>query len=320
MGDFKGKLTRGFGKAKFTAIKYSPEILLASGIISGAACVFFACKGTLKASGIVEEHEKMVNDIHEALEIADEGEYTKEDAKKEMVVAYTKTGVSFVKTYAPAIIFGTLSMACILSSHGIMKKRNVALAASLATVRTAFEEYRGRVVRDLGKEMDKHFLYDTVEEVREKEVVTEDGKKKKIKEKVVKAMYANAYSRIFDNCNAPDEFQKDGAANYIFIRSQMLNLQDKLVSRGYLFLNEVYDKLGFPITIAGQSAGWIYDYNNRENTCFAIEGFDVNEINNSQAVRDLMNGYENSIILNFLNIQDNILVDIPRVDSNVAAI
>ena len=318
MGDFKGKLTRGFGKAKFTAIKYSPEILLASGILSGAACIFFACKGTLKASGIVEEHEKMVNDIHEALEIADEGEYTKEDAKKEMVVAYTKTGVSFVKTYAPAIIFGTLSMACILSSHGIMKKRNVALAASLATVRTAFDEYRGRVVRDLGKEMDKHFLYDTVEEVREKEVVTEDGKKKKVKEKVMVPTKTSAYDRFFDESNP--NWEKDGSANYIFIRSQMLHLQNKLISRGYLYLNEVYSALDLPITIAGQSAGWVYDYDDRENTLLFFDGFDVNEVENSRAVRDLQNGYERNVLIRFVNVKDNIHDDVRRVDPSVATI
>ena len=238
-----------------------------------------------------------------------------------IALTYVKTAGKLLKHYAPTIIFASLSLTCILTSHGILRKRNIALAASLATVRTAYDEYRGRVIRDLGREMDEHFLYDTKEEVREKEVTDpETGKTKKLKEKIQVPQYQNAYSRIFDNCNAPDQFEKDGAANYIFIRSQMLYLQQKLIRDGYLFLNDAYKQLGFPITLAGQSAGWIYDYDNKEGTQIFFEGFDEYEINNSKAVRDLMNGRENSIIINFLNIRDNILTDIPRVDSKVATI
>ena len=321
MSDFGNKLTRLVGKGKLNLVKYSPEILLASGLVSGAAAVFFACKGTLKASEIIDNHNERIDEIRQLEEIKEEGGCTEKDVKVNLVRAYAATAKDAAITFGPAIIFGTLSVTCILASHGILRKRNVALAASLATVRTAFDEYRGRVVRDLGKEMDQHFLYDTETEIRErKEVDPETGKEKKIKEKVEKPRYANAYSRIFDNCNCPDTFEKDGASNYIFIRSQMLYLQNKLISQGYLFLNDVYKQFGFPITLAGQTAGWIYDYDNKDATGFAIEGFDVNEIGNSPAVRDLMNGYENSIILNFLNIRDTILDDIPVIDSSVAAI
>ncbi len=314
-------LTRGFGRAKLWTIRKSPELLLAGGLITGAATIYFACKGAVKASDVLDRHKHRIDEIHEAKEVADEGEFPERDVKINLVRAYGETVKDFAITFGPAIIFGTLSLSMILASHGILRKRNVALAASLATVRTAFDEYRGRVIRDLGEEKDRHFLYDTIEEVREIETVdAETGKTKKVKEKIEKPVYSNCYSRIFDNCNCPDTFDKDGSANYIWLRSQIIYLQQKLIRDGYLFLNDVYKQLGFSITLAGQSAGWIYDYNNKQGTEFAVEGFDVNEINNSRAVRDLMNGEENAIILNFLNIRDNILEDIPRVDSSVAAI
>lgn len=321
--DLKNTLSRSFGKAKLTTIKYSPEILLVGGIVAGGLAIATAIKSTLKAEEVIDKHLANMENINEAIKIAkgdEDVDYSEEDAKKDKVKTYLQTGWTFTKLYAPTIIFSGISLACILSSHGIMRKRNIALAASLATIRKAYDEYRGRVIRDLGKEMDEHFLYDTVEETREVETVDDKGKKKVVKETVKKAQYANAYSRIFDNCNCPDEFSKDGSANYIFIRSQIFILQDKLKARGYLFLNEVYKALGFPITIAGQSAGWIYDYNNKANTEFAVEGFDETEVNLSQAFRDLANDRENSIVLNFLNIQDSILDDIPRIDSSVAAI
>ena len=320
---FMDNVTRFVGKAKLTGKKYEPEILLAVGIASGAACVFFACKGTLKASEIIDKHNERMEEINQLKEInaEDPTECTDRDIKVNTVRAYYATALDFAKTFGPAVIFGTLSLACILTSHGVMRKRNLALAASLATVRTAFDEYRGRVVRDLGKDMDRHFLYDTVEEIRESEVTdAETGKTKKVKEKVIKPRYANAYSRIFDNANAPDDFEKDGAANYMFIRAQMLTAQRRLIRDGYLFLNDVYKLLGMPITLAGQTAGWIYDYDNRDNTMIFFEGFDENELYNSQEVIDLMNGKENSIIINFLNIRDTILDDLPRVDSSIDVI
>lgn len=325
--NIKGAITRGFGKAKLTCIKKSPEILLVTGIISGAAALGFAIKSTLEVEGVLTSHEERMEKVtkyEDNAEIEDEKGnvivLTPEVKKRLVALQYGRTALSFAKLYAPTVIFASVSLACILASHGIMRKRNVALAASLATVRTAYDDYRKRVIRDLGKEMDEHFLYDTVEETVERKVVDENGKEKVKKEKVKKPKFANAYSRIFDNCNAPDQFEKDGSANYIFIRAQMLHLRDKLEAQGYLFLNDVYKALGFPITLAGQSAGWIYDYDDPNNTQFFIEGFDIDEINNSPAVRDLMNGYENSIILNFLNVRDDILTDIPRVDSRVDVI
>lgn len=316
--EVKNSLTRAAGKTKLTLTKYSPEILLAAGIISGAAALVTAIKSTLKAEEVLDEHEKKMDEICGALFLAgqeneDPIDYTEEDAKKDKVKAYMQTGWEFAKLYAPTIALAGVSLTCILTSHGIMRKRNVALAATLATVRTAFDEYRGRVVRDLGKDMDEHFLYETVE----KEAIVQDGKKTK-KEKYQVPTVSNAYSRFFDESNP--NWEKDGSANYFFVRSQMLYLQNKLISKGYLFLNDVYKTLDIPITVAGQSAGWIYDYNNKENTMIRFAGFGEDEVNNSGAVRALMNGYERNVLLNFENIRDDILTDLPRIDSSIDVI
>lgn len=320
--EVKNSITRAAGKAKLTVTKYSPEILLAAGIISGAAALVFAVKETLKAEEILDQHNDKIIKIADARNLVegteDDHTYTEEDVKKDKVKAYVQTGWEFAKLYAPTAIFAGVSLTCILTSHGIMRKRNVALAATLATVRTAFNEYRGRVVRDLGKDMDNHFLYDDVERVAEKEIVDDKGKKKTVKETYKVPTVSNAYSRFFDESNP--NWEKDGSANYFFVRSQMLYLQNKLISKGYLFLNDVYKTLDIPITVAGQSAGWIYDYNNRDNTMIRFAGFGEDEVNNSGAVRALMNGYERNVLLNFENIRDDILTDLPRIDSSIDVI
>ena len=320
--EVKNSLTRALGKGKLTLNKYSPEILLALGMVSGAAALVTAVRSTLKCEEVLDEHERKMDDIAGALLLANtEGEdkidYSEDDAKKDKVTAYLQTGWEFTKLYAPTIIFGALSVTCILTSHGIMRKRNLALAASLATVRTAFDEYRGRVARDLGADMDRKFLYDSVEKTVEHETTDDKGKKKVTKETYSMPTVGNAYSRFFDESNP--NWEKDGSSNYIFIRSQMLYLQNKLISQGYLFLNDVYMALNIPITVAGQSAGWIYDFDNRDKSLIFFDGFDINgnECNLSGAVRALMNGYERNCLLNFMNIRDNILTDLPRVDSAI---
>lgn len=319
MNELTQKLTRTVGKGKLTVKKYSPEILLVAGIISGGVALVCAVKETLRAEDVLDSHQEKMNKIEDALVLADETEdtelYTAEDAKRDKVKAYVQTGAAFAKLYAPTIIFSAVSLTCILSSHGIMRKRNVALAASLATVRTAFDEYRGRVVRDLGTDMDRHFLYDTKEKTVDVEEVDEKGKVKKKTEKYQVPTVTSAYSRFFDESNP--NWEKDGAANYMFVRAQLLYLQHKLIADGYLFLNDAYKILGLPITIAGQSAGWIYDFDNRDNTIIKFDGFDIDEMNLSSDIRAFKNGYETNCLINFLNVRDNILTDIKRVDSSI---
>ena len=69
-----------------------------------------------------------------------------------------------------------------------------------------------------------------------------------------------------------------------------------LRSRGHLFLNEVYDLLGFPRTKAGAVVGWIYDERHPIGDNFV--DFGIFNIQREKA-RDFVNGYEAAIILDF---------------------
>ena len=44
--------------------KYSPEILVVAGIAGVITSTVMACKATVKATSIIEEHNKQMNDIH----------------------------------------------------------------------------------------------------------------------------------------------------------------------------------------------------------------------------------------------------------------
>ena len=68
-------------------------------------------------------------------------------------------GLKLVKLYIPAVALGTLSIASILASNNILRKRNVALAAAYATVDKTFKEYRNRVIERFGDQDDKELRY-----------------------------------------------------------------------------------------------------------------------------------------------------------------
>ena len=340
MGDIKGSITRGFGKAKLTATKYSPEITMVSSIIFGTIALGTAIHSTLKVEKVIDRHinkmekiNKLVEDGVTELEDDETGEvieFTPKVVARTKAITYVKTGWELTKLYAPTIIFGAGAIACTLASHKILTKRNAALAATAALLKKEWDEYRSRVVRDLGTEMDRHFLYDTVENVVEKTVTDEKtGKEKKVKEKVQTPTKGSVYSRIFDEANK--YYSKDGAASYLKIRSQLLDFNRHIVRDGYAFLNNGYGKMGFPITIAGQQAGWVYDPNRPEQTLCQIEGFGIVKVSSngtvylddeteSAAVRAFRNGYERSCLLEFKNIRDNIFDDIRAVDSEIMAI
>lgn len=329
--DVKGSITRTIGKGKLTASKYSPEIALASSIIFGALSLGFAIKSTLKAQDVVNHHKKRLDLIHDAIEFAEEDgeEYTELEVRRDTFAAYTKTGWEYAKLYAPTIIFGAASVACSLAGHKILTKRNAALAVTVAALQKEWENYRGRVVRDLGEEMDRHFMYDTEEKEIEKIEVDDKGKEKKTKEKYQAPKCGSVYDRIFDEANA--HYRKDGSANYLKVRAQLLDFNRHIVSEGYGFLNFGYRKLGFPITIAGQQAGWVYDPKNPESSLCQLDGFGTVKVSSngnvylddsleSPDVRAFRQGYERNCLLRFKNLRPNIYDDIQIVNPDIAAV
>lgn len=299
--NFKTALTRTFHNVSFKVKKHSPEILVTAGVVGVVASTVMACKATTKLSGILDNAKKEIDTIHAVVEnpeILPEGErYTEEDSKKDLAIVYTKTGVELVKLYAPAIALGTLSIVSIVSSHHILRKRNVALAAAYATVDKSFKKYRGRVIERFGEELDKELRYNVKAKEIETTEIDENGKQKKVKKtvNVVNPTEVSDYARFFDeSCAAWD---KNPEYNLMFLRQQQAWANDLLKERGHLFLNEVYDMLGMQRTQAGNIVGWVYDMSeNPEGDNFV--DFGIYDIHN-EAKRDFVNGYERSILLDF---------------------
>ena len=300
-------VSKVLGKTGFKLRKHSPEILAVTGVVGIVTSAVMACKATTKASAILDETKEQLDAIHkcsEDQEMIESGKYTEEDKKKDLTITYVQTGVKLAKLYGPSVVLGALSIGCMLTSNNILRKRNVALAAAYTTLDTSFKKYRGRVVEKFGDAVDKELKYG----IQKKKIDTietdpETGKEKKVKKTVdvVEGVDGcSEYARFFDDgCTG---WEKDSEMNLMFLRAQQQYANDLLISRGYLFLNEVYNMLGIQITKAGQVVGWVYDPENPNFQNYVDFGiYDINKPKN----RDFVNGYERTVLLDF-NVDGNI--------------
>lgn len=242
--------------------KHSPEILVVAGIAGTVVSAVLACKATTKVAEILDETKGTLDTIHEGMETGaiNGQEYTTDAGKKDTVVVYAQTGMKLAKLYGPAIILGTLSITSILASNNILRKRNVALGAAYAAIDKSFKEYRGRVIERFGEQVDTELKYGIkAKKFEEIEVDPETGKEKKVKKTVMVAdpNLQSDYAVYFDSKSRNYETNPD--YNRMFLKAQQAFANDKLQTRGHLFLNEVLDDLDLPRTPAGQIVGWTKD-------------------------------------------------------------
>ena len=295
VNDILSAASRTMHRVGFKIKKASPEILVVTGIAGVVTSTVMACKATTKAGEILDAHNDDMDKIHQASELKTP-DYTSEDMKKDTVIVYTQTAVKFIKLYGPSVLLGIASIACIVSSHDILRKRNIALAAAYAAVDKGFKDYRSRVVERFGEELDKELRYNIKAKEFEETTVDSKGKEKKAMTTVQIADpdATSEYARFFDElCRG---WTKDPELNLMFLRQQQNWANELLKTKGHLFLNEVYDMLDIPRTKAGQIVGWIYDEKNPVGDNFVDFGI---YRANVEKVRNFVNGYERSILLDF---------------------
>lgn len=301
--DAMNKFTRSIHKIGFKLKKHSPEILLVTGIVGGVTSAVMACKATTKAGDILEKHNHDIEAIHTVQndpQYADQ--YTAEDAKKDIAIVYGHTALDFIKLYGPSVLVGAASITCILASHNIINKRNVALSAAYTAASTSFKEYRGRVVERFGKELDKELRYNIQSKEIEETVVNEDGTETVVKNTVEVGTInpESDYARFFDDgCLG---WTKDPETNLIHLKHLEAQLTDRLKAEGYLYLNEAYKALGLPTTKAGAIVGWVWD-ESPDPIGDNFVDFGIYDMNSTPArnerKRAFVNGHERTILLDF---------------------
>lgn len=289
------KLVSKANIAGLTLKKHSPEILLVTGIVGVVASGVMACIATTKTGDVLEETKEKLDKIHKEAESEDK---PIEETRKETAMVYAQTGWAFTKLYAPSVTMGALSIVCILASHNILNKRNIAISAAYAAVSQDFSKYRDRVVDRFGEVVDKELRYGVkATEVEEEIVDPETGEKKTIKKTVFEGEPEySEFARCFDESSSL--WEKSSELNLLTLRAHMNWANERLRTRGYLFLNEVYESLDIQPTKAGAVVGWIYapdDENHKGDSYVDFGIYDISRAKN----RDFVNGLERNIWLDF---------------------
>ena len=303
---FAENIKRALHMAGFKLRAASPEILIATGVIGGLVGTVMACKATMKLDDILAETANSVERLNKAVENKTINEYTENDRKHDLAVCYAKTGVKIAKLYAPAAIVIGASVASVLTGHSVLRKRHIALAAAYATVDKSFKEYRERVVDKFGDAIDAGLKHD-INAVELDETVTDEktGEPKETKKLVDAAdkFEPNEYARYFLEGNP--NWDKGGNMEYnlSFLRSQQQYANDLLQAQGYLFLNEVYELLGFKPTKAGQVVGWVYNPKNPVGDNFV--DFGMREVYRPSETSDFIEDWDRAVLLDF-NVDGNI--------------
>jgi hypothetical protein len=291
-------------KTKLGIKKHSPEILVAAGIGTGIVAAIVACKQTIKANDIVAEARKSLQNIEDVKELAanNEVEYTEENEQEDRKTIGMQVAVGMIKTYALPVGLGILSITCILAGHHILKKRNVALAAAYSALSTDFMNYRKHVVDKYGKDVDFMLKNGLEKQIIANQVIDpETGEVKETKEEVLtyEGDKLSQYARVFDEVGST-QWTPSADHNRAFLLMEQNYFNERIRTRGYIFLNEVYERLGFRPTKVGSVVGWVYQNADYEGIDFGI--FTAH----TQKAAEFLEGTEPSIILDF-NVQGDIL-------------
>ena len=109
--------------------------------------------------------------------------------------------------------------------------------------------------------------------------------------RIGKQSAVSLYTRVFDDSCIG--WSKSPEYNRFFLITQQNYCNGLLKAKSRLFLNEVYDILGFPRTKAGTTVGWVYDEEKPIGDNFV--DFGLNDERNA----DFINGYKNTVLLDF---------------------
>lgn len=302
MKKFKLKGFGGKGKLKMRVRAKSPEILMFVGVAGVIGATIGACKATRKLDAILDEHNNEIDKIKNYVADLDDdrtdGEgnhYSEKDERHDVFVTWRDTCVSVVKLYAIPVTVGILSIGCIFQSHRILRSRLMTMTTAYNATEKAFSEYRKRVAEKVGADEEKRIRYNAKRE--QVEETDENGKKKKRIVDIVDRDVAqySPYARWFEEGASP-RWERSPEYNKLFLVSQQEIANNILRAQGYLFLNDVYELLGFDKTEAGQTVGWIYDEENPVGDNFVDFGlYDLY----SRRSHDFVNGIEPSILLDF---------------------
>lgn len=250
------QVTKLAAKQLIVLKKHAPHILFGAGIAGVVTSTVLACRATLRVSDKLDNIKKEVTAIKrdEIQPYLSHRHAPDIEIRRNLTTAYAAGSFEIAKLYAPAVIIGGFSIACLTGSHVTLVKRNNALTAAYVTVSNALANYRQKVREEIGEEKERELYRKSQVDVTK----NADGSKK-----IVTKADRESFSRIFDERNRNWVHNNESAR--LFLENNQEAWTSYLRVHRHVFLNEVYKSLGFEPTQAGQIVGWVYPSEHGEN-------------------------------------------------------
>ena len=179
-----------------------------------------------------------LNDLHREL-----GESDEEISKKKVIFEESKV---VLKTYAPAIISGGVSCACILGSYHISSKRTAALATAYELANSSLIEYQRKVVEKLGEKKEAEIRHEMHEEEVQKSVVPDQYRNE--------LAYTDGLTVFKDFCG------RYFRSNMEIVRKAEKTITERLMTEMEVPLNDFYWELGLAPTEVGDYLHFSVDH------------------------------------------------------------
>ena len=246
------------GKIKYTATSRSPEIffiggcslLIAAVIESGKARVKYeALKETLnKDLAEQQEYADKFDELKDANDLVDGESYTPAERKRDVSILKRNFAMKAAVVYIKTFVLCTASICCFAKSFGILNGWFLGVSSVASKLAKRNEFLEGELAR-LGKE--------TIKEAKEIKYDDDGGEVKEDNDtsSPINDVPDDPFDRLF--CESNPNFEKDPNRNMFWLDQKLTYAQYLFDRDGYLYLNDVYDLLGFNKTRAGQVYGWI---------------------------------------------------------------
>lgn len=236
----KENVTKFVKSAREALTKHSPEILTGIGIAGMLTATILAVSATPKALSLIEKEVERQNKelLDEALE--NESDCCPQISKLKPVEVVKTTW----KCYVPATVTTVASVACLIGASSVHSGRNAALATAYKLSETALAEYREKVIETIGEKKEQA--------IRDK--VHKDRVEKNPSSTTEVIITGKGETLCYDYSTGR-YFKSDIDK----IKKAINELNRKLLSEGYVSLNDFYDELGLKYTSTGNRLGWNTD-------------------------------------------------------------
>lgn len=223
-------LTKVARQLNHNLTKHSPTILTALGIAGFVSTVIMAIKATPKAIDVLERERHFRHQEY--------GEKYEKSIDVQTTVELTW------KFYAPTVLMGVTSIACVIGASSINHRRNVALSSLFAVAESTLKDYQAKVIETVGDKKEQKI----------REAIVEDNLKNTPLNP--KAIIVSGLGDTLCQDLYTGRYFKGDVEN---IRKAVNDFNRRLLSEMRLPLNDLYSDIGLDPVDGGEYIGWDVD-------------------------------------------------------------